>query len=602
MSYSHSHVQSRRRSPASARSALSTLALAAAVAAVSVSLLSASIYCYRRYYRPPCGDKKGKADSNYNTSSICDGGVQRSHLPDCPLALAGKYAPARAHECTCPASTFPPEPLTSDDDDSSSRLRVALPPIPLPKGASISISLNNIVMWNPSPSPSSPNYAFTSQSLRFLNTLLHLSSSTLPYPSTSPPPPTVGRSPPPNRINIHLICTVSSDAQKQQILDLLSSSGLFAKNALDRRRVLFCETVLGRVHVVKQLGCLVHCDDDDAVLTQLLPHVKRLIRVKRGKGTSIEADKRRLSMSSTRSSRRSTLSSVGNGNNGPVNASVNQQPGWRNTSPSSLNSGDRIPASAGASGIGLQSPINIDRPRKIQEASQQQQQPQAQRRNKMDVVKGLNGLLAHSDDDADADTSDCSDTPLAATTGTNSAVRATTTGVSTGASVGDANAAAWRPRPVTLGSSFGGTNSVTNDNCNNNGPSAKEGSAVTASGIVRSGSRASFRNGGNNSSSNSTFATDAPGLLAARAIKGSGLAGKSALATELLRTRDGEGASTQAAESARLREEPASLSDGENVGAAVAAAAAAVAVVDELRRSGTVEFVERIEECSLLRY
>ncbi|KAJ3026211.1 UNVERIFIED_CONTAM: hypothetical protein HDU68_006015 [Siphonaria sp. JEL0065] len=53
--------------------------------------------------------------------------------------------------------------------------------------------------------------------------------------------------------------------------------------------------------MVKQLGVLVHVDDDDSVLIDLIPHVKRLIRVKRSVRVSIEADKRRMSVSSLRS-------------------------------------------------------------------------------------------------------------------------------------------------------------------------------------------------------------------------------------------------------------------------------------------------------------
>ncbi|KAI9331761.1 hypothetical protein BDR26DRAFT_870006 [Obelidium mucronatum] len=155
----------------------------------------------------------------------------------------------------------------------------ALPPrLSAPRGYIISISINNIIMWNPSPSPEDPNYAFYPESLKFLSALL-----------SSPLRPTV-----------HLICTVISDQQKTQILELLSSNGLFSKG-LDQRRVLFCATIQGRIHVVKQLGVLVHVDDDDSVLCDLVPHVKRLIRVKRSVRLSIEADKRRMSATSLRS-------------------------------------------------------------------------------------------------------------------------------------------------------------------------------------------------------------------------------------------------------------------------------------------------------------
>ncbi|KAJ3260066.1 hypothetical protein HDU77_001529 [Chytriomyces hyalinus] len=170
-----------------------------------------------------------------------------------------------------------------------------------PRGFPLSISINNIIMWNPSPSPSSPTYAFHPEGLKFLTSLLQ-----------SPLRPT-----------IHLISTVTTPLQTEQITELLRTSGLFSRG-LDSRRVLFCDTVLGRVHLVKHLGSFVHFDDDDSVLTALVPHVKRLIRVKRTQGTSVEADKELL-----RQRRRSLASSVSSSS---VGSSVHTTSGTSNSS------------------------------------------------------------------------------------------------------------------------------------------------------------------------------------------------------------------------------------------------------------------------------
>ncbi|KAI8825414.1 hypothetical protein BJ741DRAFT_583943 [Chytriomyces cf. hyalinus JEL632] len=170
-----------------------------------------------------------------------------------------------------------------------------------PKGFPLSISINNIIMWNPSPSPSSPTYAFHPEGLKFLTSLLQ-----------SPLRPT-----------IHLISTVTTPLQTEQITELLRTSGLFSRG-LDSRRVLFCDTVLGRVHLVKHLGSFVHFDDDDVVLTALVPHVKRLIRVKRTQGTSVEADKELL-----RQRRRSLARSVSSSS---VGSSVHTTSGTSNSS------------------------------------------------------------------------------------------------------------------------------------------------------------------------------------------------------------------------------------------------------------------------------
>ncbi|KAJ3281902.1 hypothetical protein HDU79_010395 [Rhizoclosmatium sp. JEL0117] len=145
-------------------------------------------------------------------------------------------------------------------------------------GFVLSISLNNIIVWNPSPCPNDPTFAFQPDALRFLTSLLQS----------------------PQRPVVHLISTVINPTQTELILDLLRSNGLFSKG-LDQRRVLFCDTVQGRVHLVKHLGSVVHVDDDDQVLIDLVPHVKKLIRVKRSVKVTVEADIRRMSQTSLRS-------------------------------------------------------------------------------------------------------------------------------------------------------------------------------------------------------------------------------------------------------------------------------------------------------------
>ncbi|KAJ3075190.1 hypothetical protein HDU98_008916 [Podochytrium sp. JEL0797] len=166
-------------------------------------------------------------------------------------------------------------------------LRKPPPPPPPPllsqKGFAVSISIANIIMWNPSTDPALPTFAFHPESLRFLTQLLQ-----------SPLRPTVT-----------LIATVSSKEQENQIMHLFDTNGLFSKG-LDERRVLFCDTIQGRVHLVKHLNALVHVDDNDQVLVNLIPHVKRLIRVKRKVKVSIEADIRRMSQSSVRSAGRAS--------------------------------------------------------------------------------------------------------------------------------------------------------------------------------------------------------------------------------------------------------------------------------------------------------
>ncbi|KAJ3072654.1 hypothetical protein HDU98_003177 [Podochytrium sp. JEL0797] len=190
------------------------------------------------------------------------------------------FAAASASLALVAAASYGVLCLLRDDTKQPKPLRQAAPANQNPKGFAVSISIANIIMWNPSTDKAHPTFAFHPESLRFLTQLLQ-----------SPLRPTVT-----------LIATVSSKEQEDQIMHLLDSNALFSKG-LDERRVLFCDTVQGRVHLVKHLGSLVHVDDDDQVLMDLLPHVKRLIRVKRTIRVSIEADIRRMSQSSVRSGR-----------------------------------------------------------------------------------------------------------------------------------------------------------------------------------------------------------------------------------------------------------------------------------------------------------
>ncbi|KAJ3130764.1 Thymidylate synthase [Physocladia obscura] len=228
------------------------------------------------------------------------------------VAAIGAYvmivskANAEATSASSSSSVTTNQKLQSTNDPNLNT-RILLPPPLLPKGAVVSISVNNVIsvlaalilMWNPSPSPQSPTYAFTPQSLKFLRILLM------------------------RPVTLHLICTISHPAQQAAILDLLVATNLLAPQSqnrllvsspianltttstttlskprlLDRPRVLFTDTIQARVHIVRQLGSFVHYDDNDGVLSELAPYVRRLVRVcrRRSRLASIEADKRRLS-------------------------------------------------------------------------------------------------------------------------------------------------------------------------------------------------------------------------------------------------------------------------------------------------------------------
>ncbi|GBC32502.2 uncharacterized protein OCT59_006888 [Rhizophagus irregularis] len=76
--------------------------------------------------------------------------------------------------------------------------------------------MKNTLLLNPSSDPDSPNHAFIENIVPFLHQLSKI-------------------------YVIHLICPVSSEQEKQQILGRLLNSKLFSSKVIDERRVLFCE-------------------------------------------------------------------------------------------------------------------------------------------------------------------------------------------------------------------------------------------------------------------------------------------------------------------------------------------------------------------------
>ncbi|CAG8513118.1 4498_t:CDS:2 [Acaulospora colombiana] len=104
-----------------------------------------------------------------------------------------------------------------------------------PKKKTMSISMKNVLLWNPSPDPEAPNHAFYENIIPFLNHLAQL-------------------------YVIHLVCPVDSSQEREQILCLLRNANLFSSNVIDERRVLFCETQEGKIHIIRHLEANVHVE------------------------------------------------------------------------------------------------------------------------------------------------------------------------------------------------------------------------------------------------------------------------------------------------------------------------------------------------------
>ncbi|CAG8825586.1 8740_t:CDS:2, partial [Dentiscutata erythropus] len=105
----------------------------------------------------------------------------------------------------------------------------------LPKKKTMSISMKNVLLWNPSSDPETPNHAFFENVVPLLNLLS-------------------------KSYEIYLICPVSSFQEKEQILNFLRHANLLKPGTIDEQRVLFCETQEGKVHIIRHIEANIHIE------------------------------------------------------------------------------------------------------------------------------------------------------------------------------------------------------------------------------------------------------------------------------------------------------------------------------------------------------
>ncbi|KAI9205391.1 uncharacterized protein BJ171DRAFT_72956 [Polychytrium aggregatum] len=119
----------------------------------------------------------------------------------------------------------------------------------------LTISAKNVLLWNPSPDPSQPNFAFRESCIPFLQNMLQH-----------------------GRWLIHIIVVVSSDKEEEQIKALFEASGLY-EAGLDPKRVLFCESEMGKSHIVRHINPACHVDGSDQVIEYLATVLPQVIRI-----------------------------------------------------------------------------------------------------------------------------------------------------------------------------------------------------------------------------------------------------------------------------------------------------------------------------------
>jgi len=75
--------------------------------------------------------------------------------------------------------------------------------------------------------------------------------------------------------DLYLMHTCDSDAAEATVLSTLDSLELF-RAGLQKHKMLFCQTAIGRAHMCRQLEAHVHIDTDWDVLKILKPHIPEL--------------------------------------------------------------------------------------------------------------------------------------------------------------------------------------------------------------------------------------------------------------------------------------------------------------------------------------
>jgi hypothetical protein len=110
------------------------------------------------------------------------------------------------------------------------------------------------ILWNPSSDINTPNHAFHEKTVLFLNKLAQI-------------------------YDIYIIIHLNNDQERHQIQQLLTN----AKLLLDDRKILYCSSEQGKVHVIQHIQPTIHieggCEQDNGerVVEQL--HVERIIWV-----------------------------------------------------------------------------------------------------------------------------------------------------------------------------------------------------------------------------------------------------------------------------------------------------------------------------------
>ncbi|CAO3587789.1 unnamed protein product [Absidia cylindrospora] len=121
----------------------------------------------------------------------------------------------------------------------------------------VTISLKNTILWNPSSDVETPNHAFHEHGQALLSQLLQ-------------------------QHEVYILIHVTGEEEKAQMEHLLENGVL---EGLDMRKVLFCSTEEGKIHIIRHLEPQLHIeggweyDDGEDIIRKIRPFVAKAIWV-----------------------------------------------------------------------------------------------------------------------------------------------------------------------------------------------------------------------------------------------------------------------------------------------------------------------------------
>ncbi|KAI8051197.1 hypothetical protein BDF22DRAFT_692497 [Syncephalis plumigaleata] len=145
----------------------------------------------------------------------------------------------------------------------------------------MTISLRNVILWNPSPDPSTPTLGFVQHAVNLLKYFA------INY-------------------DLYLIMPVTTIEEKEEVLRMLRQAGLMAPSAssasasstnlqqsdvcLDEHKVMFCETTEGVAHIVRHLTPAIHVDADLDTVQLVRTFVGRVVWVRAPRPVTVSSN------------------------------------------------------------------------------------------------------------------------------------------------------------------------------------------------------------------------------------------------------------------------------------------------------------------------